>query len=64
MDIFDKAGMDTVGKVGIAADITCNASHATRLRVILLRIQLSSIPNIGRNNREHILLLVRHGCLE
>jgi hypothetical protein len=30
VDIFDKTGMDTVGKVGIAADITRNASYATR----------------------------------
>jgi hypothetical protein len=30
VDIWDKAGMDTFGKPGIAANITCNASLAAR----------------------------------
>ena len=30
MDIWDKAGMDTFGKPGIAANMTCNASLAAR----------------------------------
>jgi hypothetical protein len=73
VDIFDKAGMDTVGKADkarmdtgkgwIAADITCNASHATRSTGHTVAHTTEFHPNIGRNNRD-IPVLVHHGSLE
>lgn len=80
MDIFDKAGMDTVGKVGIAAHITCSASPAARntdhtvadttdynasspTRYTDHTVAHTTEFHIGRNNREYILVLVRHGCV-
>jgi len=53
--------MDTVGKVGIAAHITCSASPAARNTDHT--VAHTTEFHIGRNNREYIPVLVRHGCV-